>query len=63
MEVSAREEANQSIQGHRGPDCPPSRLRLRTMNYMRLLKLLYIADRELFRATGRPIVWGSVLAM
>lgn len=35
---------------------------VRSMNYMRLLKLLYIADRESLRATGRPIVGGSVIA-
>jgi hypothetical protein len=29
---------------------------VRCMNYMRLLKLLYIADRETLRRTGRPIV-------
>src|SRR5437016_5932606 len=33
------------------------------MNYMRLLKLLYIADRETLRETGRPIAGGPVVAM
>jgi uncharacterized phage-associated protein len=33
------------------------------MNYMRLLKLLYIADREALRETGRPITGGPVVAM
>src|SRR5260370_865037 len=36
---------------------------VRCMNYMRLLKLLYIADRETLRRTGRPIVGGPVTAM
>lgn len=36
---------------------------VRSMNSMRLLKLLYIADREALRRTGRPIVGGPVLAM
>jgi uncharacterized phage-associated protein len=33
------------------------------MNHMRLLKLLYIADRESLREVGRPIVGGPVVAM
>jgi uncharacterized phage-associated protein len=33
------------------------------MNYMRLLKLLYIADREALKETGRPITGGPVVAM
>ncbi len=33
------------------------------MNYYRLLKLLYIADRESLRETGRPIVGGRLIAM
>ncbi len=33
------------------------------MNYMRLLKLLYIADREAIRETGRAITGGPVVAM
>ncbi len=33
------------------------------MNYMRLLKLLYIADRESLRDTGRPITGDRVMAM
>jgi uncharacterized phage-associated protein len=33
------------------------------MNYMRLLKLLYVADRESLSETGRPITGGPVLAM
>ena len=33
------------------------------MNYMRILKLLYIADRESLRETGRPIAGGAVVAM
>jgi uncharacterized phage-associated protein len=36
---------------------------VRCMNYMRLLKLLYIADRETLGRTGRPIVGGPVIAM
>jgi hypothetical protein len=35
----------------------------RRMNYYRLLKLLYIADRESVRATGRPIIGGRTIAM
>ena len=35
----------------------------REMNYMRLLKLLYIADRESIRHTGRPITGDRVVAM
>jgi uncharacterized phage-associated protein len=34
-----------------------------TMNYMRLLKLLYIADRRSYEKTGRPIVGGRVYAL
>jgi uncharacterized phage-associated protein len=33
------------------------------MNYMRLLKLLYIADREAFQETERSIIGGPVVAM
>ena len=33
------------------------------MNYMRLLKLLYIADRESLKETGRPITGDKVVAM
>jgi len=33
------------------------------MNYYRLLKLLYIADRESVRAYGRPIIGGRLIAM
>src|SRR5262249_31384220 len=33
------------------------------MNYMRVLKLLYIADRESLSETGRTIVGGNVIAM
>ena len=33
------------------------------MNYMRVLKLLYIADRESLSETGRTIVGGPVVAM
>src|SRR6516162_4061642 len=33
------------------------------MNYMRLLKLLYIADRESLAETRRPITGGPVVAM
>lgn len=32
-------------------------------NCMRLLKLLYIADRESIREVGRPITGGAVVAM
>ena len=35
----------------------------REMNYMRLLKILYIADRESLRLTGRPITGDRVAAM
>jgi len=35
----------------------------RQMNYMRLLKLLYIADRESIQKTGRPITGDAVAAM
>jgi uncharacterized phage-associated protein len=35
----------------------------RQMNYMRLLKVLYTADREGIRRTGRPITGGEVAAM
>jgi uncharacterized phage-associated protein len=33
------------------------------MSYLRLLKILYLADRETVRHTGRPIVGGPVAAM
>jgi uncharacterized phage-associated protein len=36
---------------------------VKSMNYMRLLKLLYIADREALKETGRPITGGPVVAM
>jgi uncharacterized phage-associated protein len=36
---------------------------VRLMNYMRLLKLLYIADRESYTAIGRPILGGDVFAL
>jgi len=36
---------------------------VKRMNYMRLLKLLYMADRESLHETGRPIIGGSVIAM
>ncbi len=39
------------------------RERSRQMNYMRLIKLLYIAERESLRETGRPISGGRVIAM
>ena len=39
--------------------CEPSR----QMNYMRLVKLLYIADRESLRETGRSITGDRVVAM
>jgi len=35
----------------------------RQMNYMRLLKVLYIADRESLRRVGRPITGDRVVAM
>ena len=35
---------------------------VRCMNYMRLLKLLYSADRETLGRSGRPIVGGPVTA-
>jgi uncharacterized phage-associated protein len=35
----------------------------RRMNYYRLLKLIYIADRRSLQATGRPIVGGRLIAM
>lgn len=35
----------------------------RSMNYYRLLKLLYIADRESVRQAGRPIIGGRLIAM
>ena len=37
--------------------------RSRRMNYMRLLKLLYIADRESLRDTGQPITGDRAVAM
>ncbi len=36
---------------------------VKRMNYMRLLKLLYIADRESLKETGRPVTGGPVIAM
>lgn len=36
---------------------------VKRMNYMRLLKLLYIADREAIKETARPITGGPVVAM
>jgi uncharacterized phage-associated protein len=36
---------------------------VKRMNSMRLLKLLYIPDRESLRETGRPITGGPVVAM
>jgi uncharacterized phage-associated protein len=33
------------------------------MNYYRLLKLLYIADRQSIEETGRPIIGGRLIAM
>src|SRR5438445_7794460 len=33
------------------------------VSYYRLLKLLYIADRESLKETGRPIVGGNSVAM
>ncbi len=36
---------------------------VRRMNYMRLLKLLYMADRESLAETGRPIAGGPAVAM
>src|SRR5262245_38259680 len=33
------------------------------MNHMRLLKLLYIADRESLRDNGRPITGDQIVAM
>ena len=33
------------------------------MNYYRLLKLLYIADRQSVQETGRPIIGGRLIAM
>ncbi len=36
--------------------------RVKRMNYMRLLKLLYIADRESLQETGRPITGGAITA-
>lgn len=35
----------------------------RRMNYYRLLKLLYIADRQSVIETGRPIIGGRLVAM
>ncbi len=37
--------------------------RVTCMNSMRLLKLLYIADREALKETGRPITGGPVAAL
>ncbi len=36
---------------------------VKRMAYMRLLKLLYVADRETLAETGRPITGGPVVAM
>jgi uncharacterized phage-associated protein len=36
---------------------------VKRMNYMRLLKLLYIADRESLAETARPITGGPAVAM
>jgi uncharacterized phage-associated protein len=36
---------------------------VRRMSYMRVLKLLYIADREALGETGRPITGGRAVAM
>src|SRR6266852_2860195 len=36
---------------------------VKRMNYMRLLKLLYIANREAIKETGRPITGGPAVAM
>ena len=33
------------------------------MSYLRLLKLLYLAEREQFSKAGRPILGGRVVAM
>src|SRR5688572_14417051 len=33
------------------------------MSYMRLLKLLYLADRRMMRETGSPITFDRVVAM
>jgi hypothetical protein len=35
----------------------------RRMNYYRLLKLLYIADRKAIEETGRPVIGGRTIAM
>lgn len=35
----------------------------RSMSYLRLLKLLYLADREMLRRTGLPITCDRVVAM
>jgi uncharacterized phage-associated protein len=37
--------------------------RARQMSYLRLFKLLYIADREMLAATGRPITGDHAVAM
>lgn len=37
--------------------------RVHRMNYMRVLKLLYIADRKALGETGRPITGGPAVAM
>jgi len=39
------------------------RIPCREMNYMRLLKILYIADRESIRATGWPITGDRIAAL
>ena len=36
---------------------------VKRMNYMRLLKLLYITDRESLKETGRPVTGGAAIAM
>jgi uncharacterized phage-associated protein len=40
-----------------------SRESCKEMNYMRLLKIIFIADRESIRQTGRPITGDKVVAM
>lgn len=39
------------------------RERSRQMNYMRLIKILYIAERESLKETGRPIIGGRIVAL
>lgn len=36
---------------------------VKRMNYMRILKLLFLADRKSLQETGRPITGGPVVAM